>query len=416
MSKDFSRLIRTLGGAFLSFLMVLIAMPAKADIAGLDVQLSPVSGQYDNGNQIEYTLTLTNTSGSTLSGLEVNDEIMNIMTSGDSGGSVNAFESAEISASASFLSSAGDYDRNGNLTATDVRIRNNGTVSYTIKATVSEQAAGDINNVANVRSGALSREDSNTTTHQRVVYEHSIDLSASVDKYGTGQALVYTLKVSNTGSAKIQGMTVTDLVADIEAEDINGAIISAFTSVSNSSSTSGSGSNAGTFSTSGNLDAKDVSIAVGGSVTYTIRGQIDSTLVGDIINDSAEAKTRDDNQSAGGITTPPKDADVTLSHSLNKTDDYLVSEDFSYTITVRNASGAGIAHNYTVQQLMDSLKSDLGNDISNDKNADDTTGNPYSTWTNEVVSIGSNSLSELQASGKQTDKSLDDKVSIYPGE
>ncbi|MEH0698342.1 DUF11 domain-containing protein [Vibrio owensii] len=378
--------------------------------------MSPVSGQYDNGNQIEYTLTLTNTSGSTLSGLEVNDEIMNIMTSGDSGGSVNAFESAEISASASFLSSAGDYDRNGNLTATDVRIRNNGTVSYTIKATVSEQAAGDINNVANVRSGALSREDSNTTTHQRVVYEHSIDLSVSVDKYGTGQALVYTLKVSNTGSAKIQGMTVTDLVADIEAEDINGAMISAFTSVSNSSSTSGSGSNAGTFSTSGNLDAKDVSIAVGGSVTYTIRGQIDSTLVGDIINDSAEAKTRDDNQSAGGITTPPKDADVTLSHSLNKTDDYLVSEDFSYTITVRNASGAGIAHNYTVQQLMDSLKSDLGNDISNDKNADDTTGNPYSTWTNEVVSIGSNSLSELQASGKQTDKSLDDKVSIYPGE
>ncbi|WP_459671938.1 hypothetical protein [Vibrio owensii] len=396
--------------------MVLIAMPAKADIAGLDVQLSPVSGQYDNGNQIEYTLTLTNTSGSTLSGLEVNDEIMNIMTSGDSGGSVNAFESAEISASASFLSSAGDYDRNGNLTATDVRIRNNGTVSYTIKATVSEQAAGDINNVANVRSGALSREDSNTTTHQRVVYEHSIDLSASVDKYGTGQALVYTLKVSNTGSAKIQGMTVTDLVADIEAEDINGAMISAFTSVSNSSSTSGSGSNAGTFSTSGNLDAKDVSIAVGGSVTYTIRGQIDSTLVGDIINDSAEAKTRDDNQSAGGITTPPKDADVTLSHSLNKTDDYLVSEDFSYTITVRNASGAGIAHNYTVQQLMDSLKSDLGNDISNEKNADDTTGNPYSTWTNEVVSIGSKSLSELHASGAETDKSLDDKVSIYPGE
>ncbi|WP_409588446.1 hypothetical protein [Vibrio jasicida] len=396
--------------------MVLIAMPAKADIAGLDVQLSPVSDQYDNGSQIEYTLILTNTSGSTLSGLEINDEIMNIMTSGDSGGSVNAFESAEISASASFLSSAGDYDRNGNLAATNVNIRNNGTVSYTIKATVSEQAAGDINNVANVRSGTLSREDSNTTTHQRVVYEHSIELSASTDKYSTGQPLVYTLKVSNIGSAKIQGMTVTDLVADIEAEDINGATIPAFTSVSNSSSVSGSGSNAGSYAANGNLEATDVSIGVGGSVTYTIQGQVASTLVGDIINASAEAETRDDSKTATTTTTPPKDADVTLSHSLNKTDDYLVSEDFSYTITVRNASGAGIAHNYTVQQLMDSLKSDLGNDISNDKNADDTTGNPYSTWTNEVVSIGSNSLSELQASGKQTDKSLDDKVSIYPGE
>ncbi|NOJ16452.1 DUF11 domain-containing protein [Vibrio jasicida] len=416
MSKDFSRLIRSLGGAFLSFLMVLIAMPAKADIAGLDVQLSPVSGQYDNGSQIEYTLTLTNTSGSTLSGLEVNDEIMNIMTSGDSGGSVNAFESAEISASASFLSSAGDYDRNGNLTAADVRIRNNGTVSYTIKATVSEQAAGDITNVASVRSGALSREDSNSTTHERVVYEHSIELSASPDKYSIGQSVTYTLKVSNTGSSKINGMTVTDLVADIETEDLNGAPISAFTSVSNSASVSGSGSDAGTFSTSGNLEATDVSIAVGGSVTYTIRGQVAPTLVGDIINDSAKAETRDDFKAATTTTTPPKSADVTLTHSLNKTDDYLVSEDFSYTISVRNAAGTGIAYNYTIQQLMDALASELGNDISNDKNADDTTGNPYSTWTNEVVSIGSNSRSELNTSGKQTDKSLDDKVSIYPGE
>ncbi|YCO02348.1 hypothetical protein ACB087_01520 [Vibrio sp. VNB-15] len=380
------------------------------------MQLSPISGQYDNGSQIEYTLTLTNTSGSTLSELEVNDEIMDIMTSGDSGGSVNAFESAEISASASFLSSAGEYDRNGNLSATGVRIRNNGTVSYTIKAKVSEQAAGDINNEANVRSGALSRADSNTTTHERVVYEHSIEISASTDKYSTGQPLVYTLKVSNIGSAKIQGMTVTDLVADIEAEDINGATIPAFTSVSNSSSVSGSGSNAGSYAANGNLEATDVSIGVGGSVTYTIQGQVASTLVGDIINASAEAETRDDSKTATTTTTPPKDADVTLTHSLNKTDDYLVSEDFSYTISVRNAAGAGIAHNYTVQQLMDTLVSELGHDISDDKNADDTTGNPYSTWTNEVISIGANSTSELEASGKQTDKSLNDKVSIYPGE
>ncbi|WP_374222446.1 hypothetical protein [Vibrio sp. B1ASS3] len=396
--------------------MVLVTVPAKADIAGLDVQLSPISGQYDNGNQIEYTLTLTNTSGSTLSGLEVNDEVMNIMTSGDSGGSVNAFESAEISASASFLSSAGDYDRNGNLTAADVRIRNNGTVSYTIKATVSEQAAGDITNVASVRSGALSREDSNSTTHERVVYEHSIELSASPDKYSIGQSVTYTLKVSNTGSSKINGMTVTDLVADIETEDLNGAPISAFTSVSNSASVSGSGSDAGTFSPSGNLEATDVSIAVGGSVTYTIRGQVAPTLVGDIINDSAKAETRDDSKAATTTTTPPKSADVTLTHTLNKSDDYLVGEDFSYTITVQNASGAGIAYGYTVQQLMEEVESELGHQITNDKNADDTTGNPYSLWTNEVISIGANSTSELDVSGKETNKSLNDKVSIYPGE
>ncbi|HHB1595647.1 TPA: hypothetical protein ACN976_003818 [Vibrio campbellii] len=416
MSKDFSHFIRILIGAVISLFMVLIAMPAKADIAGLDVQLSPISGQYDNGSQIEYTLTLTNTSGSTLFGLEVNDDVMSIMTSGESGGSVNAFESAEISATASFLSSAGDYDRNGSLAATNVNIRNNGTVSYTIKAKVSAQAAGDISNVANVRSGALLREQSNTTTHQRVVYEHSIELDVTEGNYGVGEALVYELTVTNLGSAKIQGMTVTDLVADIEAEDTNGALIPAFTSVLVSAKTSDPESSAGTYSDTGNLQATDVSITAGESVIYTITGIVDPKLVGDIINDSAEAETRDGTKKPEATSTPPKEADITLTHTLNKTDDYLVSEDFSYTITVRNALDAGIAHNYTVQQLMDSLKSDLGNDISNDKNADDTTGNPYSTWTNEVVSIGSNSRSELNTSGKQTDKSLDDKVSIYPGE
>ncbi|WP_420907067.1 hypothetical protein [Vibrio campbellii] len=396
--------------------MVLIAMPAKADIAGLDVQLSPISGQYDNGSQIEYTLTLTNTSGSTLFGLEVNDDVMSIITSGESGGSVNAFESAEISATASFLSSAGDYDRNGSLAATNVNIRNNGTVSYTIKAKVSVQAAGDIANVANVRSGALLREQSNTTTHQRVVYEHSIELDVTEGNYGVGEALVYELTVTNLSTAKIQGMTVTDLVADIEAEDTNGALIPAFTSVLVSAKTSDPESSAGTYSDTGNLQATDVSITAGESVIYTITGIVDPKLVGDIINDSAEAETRDGTKKPAATSTPPKEADITLTHTLNKTDDYLVSEDFSYTITVRNALGAGIAHNYTVQQLMDSLKSDLGNDISNDKNADDTMGNPYSTWTNDVTHIESRSTSVLAASGAETNKSLNDKVSIYPGE
>ncbi|MEF1267680.1 hypothetical protein, partial [Vibrio campbellii] len=416
MSKDFSHFIRILIGAVISLFMVLIAMPAKADIAGLDVQLSPISGQYDNGSQIEYTLTLTNTSGSTLFGLEVNDDVMSIITSGESGGSVNAFESAEISATASFLSSAGDYDRNGSLAATNVNIRNNGTVSYTIKAKVSVQAAGDIANVANVRSGALLREQSNTTTHQRVVYEHSIELDVTEGNYGVGEALVYELTVTNLGTAKIQGMTVTDLVADIEAEDTNGALIPAFTSVLVSAKTSDPESSAGTYYDTGNLQATDVSITAGESIIYTITGIVDPKLVGDIINDSAEAETRDGTKKPAATSTPPKEADITLTHTLNKTDDYLVSDDFSYTVKVSNASNAGIAHNYTVQQLMDSLKSDLGNDISNDKNADDTMGNPYSTWTNDVTHIESRSTSVLAASGAETNKSLNDKVSIYPGE
>lgn len=416
MSKYFSRLIRTLGGAFLSFIMVLIAMPAKADIAGLDVQLSPVSGQYDNGSQIEYTLMLTNTSGSTLSGLEVKDEIMNIMTSGDSGGPVNAFESAEISASASFLSSAGDFNSSDDLVATNVRIRDGGVVTYVIKAIVSDEATGPIENVASVNSGALSTESSNTTHHERVVYSHDVDITVSRATYSVGQSLEYSLKITNTGTAIIKGMSVTDLVADIKSNDVAGDLVSAFSSVSNSATTIGGSTNAGSFSPTGNLQADDVTIAVGGSVTYSISGLVSGDLLGDIVNSSVLVETRDDSIKASSIKTPPAEAKVSLSHSLNKSDDYLVEDEVTYTVTAQNESGAGIAYDYTVQQLLDGLVTDLGNDVGNNKNADDISGNPYEYWTNEVSRIGPNSLSELESIGGESGTPLNDKVTIYPGE
>ncbi len=418
MSKDFSHFIRTLSNLILMLMLMFTfgAASANAAIAGLDVEMSPISGQYDNGEVLEYTLTLTNNSGGMLTDLEVNDPMMGVQTTGDSGGLVNAFSSVSISASSSFLSSAGDFNSSGDLVSTNVRIRDGGVVTYVIKAIVSDEANGPIENVASVRSGVLSTESSNTTRHERVAYSHDVDLSVSRTTYSVSQSLEYSLKVTNTGTAIIKGMSVTDLVADIKSNDVTGALVPAFSSVSNSATTVGGGTNAGTFSSTGNLQADDVTIAVGGSVTYSIRGLVSGDLLGDIVNSSVLVETRDDSISASSITTPPAEAKVSLSHSLNKSDDYLVEDEFTYTVTVQNESGAGIAYDYTVQQLLDGLVTDLGNDVGDNKNADDTSGNPYETWTNEVSSIGPNSLSELASKGTESDTPLNDKVTIYPGE
>ncbi|MFV8458193.1 hypothetical protein ACNO5M_24270, partial [Vibrio owensii] len=378
--------------------------------------LSPSSGTYDNGEVIEYSLTLTNTSGATLADINVNDAVLNIVTSGESGNTVNAFTRADISASASFLSSAGDYNKSGNLAATNVSIRNNGVVTYTIRALVANEANGSIENTASVRHGALSVKNSNSTLHERVIYEHDISLTASLVRYGVGQELTYTLKVVNTGTSDIKGMTVENLVADITAESINGGQIPAFNAVSNTASVSGSGTNAGVYASSGNLEATGVSISVGGAVTYTIRGTVSTDLVGDIINDSAVAQTRDALEAAATITTPPNEAQVSLTHTLDKSADYLVGDVFSYSISVKNAAGAGVAYNYTVQQLIDEVAAKLANDVRNETNADDISGHPYITWVNEVTRIGANSFSELASSGSELNQALNDNVSIYPGE
>lgn len=399
---------------FLSIL--LIPFSAQADTTGLKMDLSVDSASYDNGQEVVYTLVLTNGSDKAISDFDVKDELLNILTTDDQGKSVNAFTQATIQAHSTVLSSAGTFNRFGNLEATDVRVAAGGSVTYTMSAMVSDEAAGTIDNFATASSGLLDSVDSNTESIQRGLYEHNITVSVDKTHYQLNDELTYTIKVSNTGDTVIRAIDVKDAIADIKALNIEGALEPAFTANVNSASAEGDESDAGTFSSSGNLVVSDASIDIGGSITYTIEATVADNLVGDIVNGDVTAETRDALVSADVLTTPPTAPNVSLIHTLNQSDSYLVDDKFSYTVKVTNKEDSGIAYHYSVQQLLDDLKTDLGNDIGTDKNADDTTGNPYESWTNQVINLGPNSRSELADSGVESNKSLDDVVSIYPGE
>ena len=381
------------------------------------MELSVDSASYDNDQQVAYTLVLTNESDKTIAELDVKDELLDILTTDDEGNNVSAFSRVSTQAQSSLFSSPGDYSRFGNLDATGVRIAAGGSVTYTMVATISGDAAGRIDNIASASTGLLDAVESNIKSIQRGVYQHDVVVSVDKDNYQLNNVLTYTIKISNTGDMVIQTLNVQDAISAIKVLNIEGGLEQAFTdNVNSATKVEGSKSDPGTFAESGDLSVSDASIDIGGSVTYEIQTTVADNLVGDIVNDNITAETRDALVVGDELTTPPTQPNIALTHTLNQSDSYLVDDKFSYTVTVSNQAGTGIAYHYSVQQFLADLETDLGNDISNNKNADDTMGNPYESWTNQVITIGSNSISELNDTGIESNKSLNDTVSIYPGE
>ena len=135
------------------------------------MDLSVDSSSYDNDQKVVYTLVLANESDKTIAELDVKDELLDILTTDDQGNNVSAFTQASIQAQSTLLSSPGTYNRFGNLEATEVRIAAGGSVTYTMTATVSSDAAGTIDNVASASSGPLDSVASNTESIKRGLYE-----------------------------------------------------------------------------------------------------------------------------------------------------------------------------------------------------------------------------------------------------
>ena len=133
------------------------------------MDLSVDSASYDNDQQVVYTLVLTNESDRSIHDFDVKDELLDILTTDDEGNEVNAFTQASIQAEATLLSSPGTYDRFGNLEATDVHITAGGSVTYTMTAKVSGDAAGTIDNVASASAGPLSSAESSAACRYQKV-------------------------------------------------------------------------------------------------------------------------------------------------------------------------------------------------------------------------------------------------------
>lgn len=367
------------------------------------VKSSPIS-YYEKEGSVTYKVTVTNTGSTTINDFSLVDNLPSELTG------------ATITGTSTGGSNLGSFSTSGNLIATGISITPGNKVEYTITAAVKPGVVGAISNTATatVRN---QTENSNTITLNLATYDFSIQKTASPANYTPNQNLTYKIKIlNNSTTVPITKMKIDDILSTITATSANGSAKTAFdpTTVTVTATFTGN-SNVGTFNSSGDLNATDVTIAPSSYVEYTIIGKVNADISGPISN-TAKATDRNGIEKTSTISTTSVAPTLAITKTQNKTT-YLPGDTIVYTITLDN-TGLGIATNYLVEDLLASITGNVGNTGA----ISATNINPSAlleNWTvSAVLAPGSTKSTSaiISNGGTTTNINLLDIVTVFPGE
>ncbi len=232
-------------------------------------------GSVSPGGSLTYTITVTNSGPSAVSGATISDPFPSSLTG------VTWTASATTGSPSGFSTSG-----SGNINDTNVTMPVGSVITYTVHAMLTTSATGTLTNVATVAdpSGTTDPTPSNNTATDVDAIEASADLqitktdsgggSSITSKTGyayKGSTLVYTVTVTNAGPSAVSGATIADTLP------------SALSSVTYTASQTG-GASGFTANGSGNIDDTNVSMPSGSKITYTIDTKVSSSASGTISN------------------------------------------------------------------------------------------------------------------------------------
>ena len=261
------------------------------------------------GEELTYTLTVTNAGPSTARAVEVTDDISAIF---DSGTVSTVLVGAPTGASCDNSVACGPFDMPV------------GTFTIEITGTVSADILAALNNSASVSTTTPQGDDdlpntSAITTPVAPSADLEITKSATPDPVGPGDPITYTITVENLGSSDAQNVVVTDsLPADVTLD-----------SISSPGGTCFSGSVSCTYPT----------VAAGDSVEITITGTVSDRAVDTIENSADVTSDTDDPDPDNNSTTIETDVIPEADLQLTKatvTSPVVAGETVRYTIDVFN--------------------------------------------------------------------------------
>ena len=115
--------------------------------------------------------------------------------------------------------------------------------------------------------------------HVKAPYNYSVSVSSSPQAYTINTPITFSVKVTNDGKFVIHDLDVIAPFSSLMAENIHGQSIVALNNISISSTQEGSNTDAGEYANTGDLSATNVSIGIGGSVTYSISATVADLLL-----------------------------------------------------------------------------------------------------------------------------------------
>lgn len=269
-----------------------------------------LSGGYTPGGYIEYEVSLKNLNNVHINDMPIKDEISKIQTQYFGGGNGKAFDSWTITTSAdsSGISDAGTTSNNSDINtkfslAANSFATGGSFVTYTIKAKISEQAVGQILNVAvvdnshnlpsepvNMLPAKISKThkaytDATLSTH-KTTYNHRVD----------DETIVYHLRIENNGKGLEYNKSLQELfskvkvrVAQSAAGEADSQTLHAFEQYgwTVTATTSGEATTSMGGYTGGNnvdIDISTLSIAPGGWIDFVMESQIRQDALDQIVS------------------------------------------------------------------------------------------------------------------------------------
>ena len=266
--------------------------------ANLSITKSDGVATYTPGSTTTYTVVVSNSGPSNVTGATVTDNFPAALTS-------HNWTCAAAGGAACAASGSGDISD-----TIDIPVW--GTATYTVTANISAGATGDLVNTAIVDPSAgmndtdLSNNTATDTDTAAPEANLGISKSDGVGTYTAGETVTYNITVANAGPSDVTGATVTDTFP------------AAITSASWACSPSGGA----ICAAPGSGDINDtVDIPAGDSVTYTVTVDISSAATGNLVNTAT-------------VTVPVGTTDPTPgNNSATDTDTAAPSSDLSITKT-----------------------------------------------------------------------------------
>ncbi len=270
------------------------------------------------GNNVSYTVVVTNHGPSTATGATIVDNFPAALTG-------VSFIAVTSGGATGFTTSG-----TGNINDT-VTMPSGSTITYTISGTINPAATGSLSNTATatVASGTVDTNPANNsatdTDTLTVQTELAITNTDNVLTRIPGTIDTYTVVVGNSGPSAASGATISEVFP------------AALTGVTYHAV--GSGGAAG-FTASGVGNISDtVSMPAGGTITYTITGNIDPAATGTLVTTATVAAPSDINLANNSATdtdtlTPQVDLAATVTDGKTVA---LPGTPDTYTIVVSNS-------------------------------------------------------------------------------
>ncbi|MEX3071169.1 hypothetical protein AB3Y13_05070 [Vibrio alginolyticus] len=324
-----------------------------------------LNGGYTPGGYIEYEISLKNLNNVHISAMSVKDEISQIETQYFDGSTGKAFDSWTVTTNvdASGISDAGSVSNNSDIdTKFDLASNNfasgSAFVTYTIKAKISENAVGQILNVAVVNNSHNLTSETVKMAPASIIKTHKAYTDTSLSTLKTtynhttdGEKIVYHLRVENNGKGLEYNKSLQELYSDVKvrvAQDAAGEAdsqtLKAFeqygwtvsATTSGEATTSIGGYTGGINS---DIDIPVLSIAPGGWIDFVMESKIRQDALDQIVS---TPKYNGSNFSSAKVT--PEGSNLSVSKEIISIDGkpyvsgdtYKPSDEVIYKFTVTN--------------------------------------------------------------------------------